>query len=638
MDCYKKLSARGRIDVARRGCRGQQALVVVDSLPEEYARIMKQTGVTTQDAYLDAYLRRSYAESGDARQWFLEFRQTNGKALKSEKVREYTVNASVLNAIRQVMQTAQTRQRGQGHLRLTWKDMGKVVEFYRGEVGHTLPGSLMRIRRKMADYEREGYAALLSGKYGNQSARKVNIRIERVILGIACLPNKPWNANVAEMYNEFVCGELDVYDPETGELFNPDEFTDKKGEPIVLSETTINNYLNAPKNQVLIAHKTQSWTTFYHSQAPHVHRHAPEFSFSKISFDDRDLPRKEAGTKIRPKAYYAYDVASQCVVGAAYSRNKTTDLVVEMFRNMFRLINRKGWGCPAEVEVENHLMSQWKDSFLKAGVMFPWVRFCAPQNSQEKYAEQMNGAKKRSVEHKNHLDIGRFYSKQRQYQTEGKKVFDEKNDTYEDNQYYTWEQLIAEDMLDIEEFNNRLHPNQKKYPGMTRLQVLEANMNPTLRPLDTATAARYVGERIETSIRRNSYCRVAHKDWWLSSPDKLSLLTPNDYKVTAYYLPNENGEPDDIYIYQGDTLIDRLEDVGTFNTARCEQTEEDKAIFEEQQKHIARFKRFVNENKIDSVAVAATASYKESESIEIGEADFMPEAPRDIKASAVADL
>lgn len=117
----------------------------------------------------------------------------------------------------------------------------------------------------------------------------------------------------------------------------------------------------------------------------------PEFSFSKISFDDRDLPRKLKDTKARPKAYYAYDVASQCVVGFAYNRNKNVDLVVDMFRSMFRLIDRKGWGCPAQVEVENHLMSQWKDSFLKAGVMFPFVRFCAPQNSQEKYAEPMNG-------------------------------------------------------------------------------------------------------------------------------------------------------------------------------------------------------------------------------------------------------
>ncbi len=99
-----------------------------------------------------------------------------------------------------------------------------------------------------------------------------------------------------------------------------------------------------------------------HEQMPHVHRHAPEFSFSKDSFDDRDLPRKLKDTKARPKAYYAYDVTSQCVVGYAYNRNKNVDLVADCFRSMFRLIESKGWGCPAQVEVENHLMSQWKES------------------------------------------------------------------------------------------------------------------------------------------------------------------------------------------------------------------------------------------------------------------------------------
>lgn len=185
---------------------------------------------------------------------------------------------------------------------------------------------------------------------------------------------------------------------------------------------------------------------------------------SKVSFDDRDLPRKLKDTKARPKAYYAYDVASQCVVGMAYNRNKNVDLVVDCFRDMFRLLDRNGWGCPAQVEVENHLMSQWKDSFLKAGVMFPFVRFCAPQNSQEKYAEPMNGAKKRSIEHKNHLGIGRFYAKDRHYRTEAKKVFDEKNDTYEDKQYYTWEELIADDRRDVWEFNHSLHPEPEEVP------------------------------------------------------------------------------------------------------------------------------------------------------------------------------
>ena len=491
--------------------------------------------------------------------------------------------------------------------RYNWDEMAAVIDCLRELYGHTLPASTMRFRKKVAEYKRDGYICLVSGKFGNQCARKVDHRTERLILGIAVLPNKPFNSTVADMYNQFVCGELDVYDPESGEMFNPDDFTDKSGEPMVLSETTISNYLNMPKNRVLVDHLQMSWTTYMHEVMPHVHRHAPEFSFSKISFDDRDLPRKLKDTKQRPKAYYAYDVASQCVVGYAYNRNKNTDLVIDCFRSLFHLIERNGWGCPAQVEVENHLMSQWRDSFLKAGIMFPFVRFCAPQNSQEKYAEQMNGAKKKSVEHRNHLGIGRFYAKDRHYRTESKKVFDELNDTYEDQEYYTWEQLIAEDLKDIEQFNQTLHPNQKKYKGMTRWQVLVQNMNPTLRPLDRALWARYIGEHVSTSVRRNSYCRVQGTDWWLSQTEVIEKLEPNNVKVEAYYLCNEQGEAVDVWIYQNDMMIDKLQNVGTFNTADAEQTDEDREIFTEQQKKIAHFGKYVRDNAISRVGVMSKA-------------------------------
>lgn len=601
--CYDKAATRGRLDVVRPGKgAGCYALVAVDSLPDTYKAKVEQIYPDASLVRLKAWLKDNFVIDQAAVAFFHD-KAKCGVELPPEKIKEYVNNASVLNACIRLYNNAKAVHKTMGE-KYNWKEMAQAVDCYRDLFGHTLPSSTLRFRKKVAMYKRDSYSCLISGKFGNQSARKVDYKTERLILGIAVLPNKPFNTNVAELYNSFVCGELDVYDPETGELFNPDDFTEKDGEPRVLSEATINNYLNKPKNRVLVEHALSSWTTFMHEQMPHVHRHAPEFSFSKISFDDRDLPRKLKDTKIRPKAYYAYDVASQAVVGFAYNRNKNVDLVVDMFRSMFRLIERKGWNCPAQVEVENHLMSQWKDNFLKAGVMFPFVRFCAPQNSQEKYAEPMNGAKKKSVEHRNHLGIGRFYAKDRHYRVESKKVFDELNDTYEDKQYYSWEQLIAEDINDVMEFNNSLHPNQKKYPGMTRWQVLEANMNPALQPINKAVMARYIGEHVETSIRRNSYCRVNYTDWWLSSTEVLEKLAPNNYKVDAYYLPDDDGNFTEVYIYQNGQLIDQLQNVGTFNTADVEQTDEDKAIFVEQQKKISHFNKYVRDNEISAVGVS----------------------------------
>lgn len=598
---YKAMAARGRINVVRPGKGlGSYALVAVDSLPSKYKAKVEELYPDGDRTRLAGWVKSNYETDQSAVAFFHDKAQT-GIDLPADKIQEYIINASVLNTCIVLYNRASTAQRLFGG-KYNWEQMAATIESLRDQFGHTLPASTLRFRKKVAEYKRDGYSCLISGKFGNQSARKVDHKTERLILGIAVLPNKPFNTNVAEMYNQFVCGELDVYDPETGELFNPDDFTDKNGEPQVLSETTISNYLNKPKNRVLIEHKLSSFTTFMHEQMPHVHRHNGEFSLSQITMDDVDLTRKLKDTKQRVHAYYAYDVVSQCVLGASYARKKDELLVVECFRDMFRLIERNGWGMPAGIEVENHLMTQYKDGFLQAGVAFPFVHFCAPQNSQEKYAEPLNGAKKRSVIHKNHEGIGRFYGKGK-WRTESQKVSDETNELYEDKEYFSWDQLVADDRADCQEWNNSLHPNQKKYPGMTRWEVLKANINPTLKPLDKLTLSRYIGEKVETSVRRNSTVRVAYEDWWLSGTEVLEKLQPNDYKVTAYYIPDEEGKATDVYIFQGDRYIDKVEKVGTYSRVMAEQRDEDVANYIEQQKKIAKFGKYVKDNAISKVGV-----------------------------------
>lgn len=363
-----------------------------------------------------------------------------------------------------------------------------------------------------------------------------------------------------------------------------------------------------------------------HEQMPHMHRHGGSFSLSQITMDDVDLTRKLKDTKQRVHAYYAYDVVSQCVLGASYARKKDEGLVVDCFRDMFRLIARHGWGIPAGIEVENHLMSRYKEGFLKAENVFQFVRFCAPLNSQEKYAEPLNGAKKRSVIHKNHEGIGRFYGKGK-WRQEYKKVSDETNEHYEDKEYFTWEQLVADDRKDNEEWNNMLHPNQKMYPGMTRWQVLEANINPGLLPYDEKTLAYHIGEHVETSIRRNSTVRVAHEEWWLSDTSVLERLEPNNYKVTACYLPDDEGNPGEVFIYQGGKFIDTVEKVKTYSRVMAEQTEEDQAAFVEQQKKIAKFNKYIEDNTIDGLGILKpTTQMQHEEPLEL-----TPMTPKDYK-------
>ena len=625
---YKKMAIRKKFDVARtaRGL-GNYALVAVDTLPAAMKEAVKRAYPNLRIVRLVNWVRENYDYDQRAYAFFSDPAQC-GVELPRRHVREYTVNAGVISAAVALYNSAKAQHTVMGEA-YDWDMMAEAIDVLKQEYGHTLPTSTLRFRKKVAEFKKKGYVCLISGKFGNQSARKVDHKTERLILGLAVLPNKPFNNNVHDMYLSFVCGELEVYDPETGELFCPDDFTLKNGEPKTLSEGTINNVLNAPKNKLMVEHALSTYTTFMHEQMPHMHRHSGRFSLSQITMDDVDLTRKLKDTKQRVHAYYAYDVVSQCVLGVSYGRKKDENLVVDCFRDMFRTIARHGWGIPAGIEVENHLMSQYRDGFLRAGEVFPFVHFCAPQNSQEKYAEPLNGAKKRSIIHKNHTGIGRFYGKGK-WRQEYKKVSDEWNDTYEDREYFTWEELVADDRADSAEWNNTLHPDQKRYPGMTRWQVLVANVNPTLLPYDARMLARHIGEAVETSIRRNSTVRVAHEDWWLSSTAALERLAPNNYKVTAYYLPDEEGGPTDVYLYQGDRYIDKVERVETFNRVMAEQTDEDVVKFIEQQKKVAEFRRYVTDNAIQRVGVVKTKvelTIEDEEDLEVATPQAEEELP-----------
>lgn len=609
---YKYKAWKGQIDVVRRGggASGCCALIAVDSLPTKYKEAVEDKYGNGAEVILTGWIMSNY-ELDQAAVAFFHDRSKTGLDLTVEKTREYIINASVLNTCLRLYENSKAIKRTMGE-RYDWDKMSTAIKILREELGHTLPASTLRFRKKANLYKSNGYISLISGKFGNQHRRKVDYKTEQLVLSIKVLPNQPYGSDVHKMYIEFLCGELDVWDLDTGELFNPDDFTDKNGDPKSLSESTINNILNEPATKMLIEKSLSSWSTFMHEQMPYMHRHNGCFSLSQITMDDVDLTRKLKDTKQRVHAYYAYDVVSQCVIGASYARKKDERLVVDCFRDMFRLIACNGWGIPAGIEVENHLMSQYKEGFLKAETVFQFVRFCAPLNSQEKYAEPLNGAKKRSVIHKNHEGIGRFYGKGK-WRQEYKKISDETNELYEDKEYFTWEQLVADDRKDNEEWNNTLHPNQKMYPGMTRWQVLEANINPNLLPYDARTLAYHIGERVETSIRRNSTVRVAHEDWWLSSTSVLERLEPNNYKVTACYLPDDEGTPQEVFIYQKGKYIDTVEKVNTYSRVIAEQTEEDQAAFVEQQKKIAKFNKYVEDNAIDRLGILKPSQQAQQE-------------------------
>lgn len=606
---YKKLAAKKEINVVRPGKGlGSYALVEIATMPLRFQERIKLKYGDMKEDVIRNWLGSHYHIDAKARDFYTRFRFDNGDTLPPEHIQEYTVNASVIEAVMRAMEDATFMRKAMRAGPVNWGELAGAISYYQAEFGHTLPVSSNRFKKRVNDFKANGYESLISRKFMNQNRRKVTYDIERLLLSIDAQPEQPFNTTVWEQYNLFVQGELELYDPETGEVLNPADFTDKDGNPLVLSPATVANYLNNPKNKALRGKLHMSQWDFNNAYRPYHLRSIGEYSLSKVSLDDRDLPRPmKDGNRV--KAYYAYDVVSGAVVGYAYNRYKTTELFLDCMRNMFQTLDRNGMYIPAELEVEHHLVSDFADGLMQAGTVFPLIRWCNPGNSREKRAEHKNREKKYGVEKRTQVGIGRWYAKLEANRPKEEKVYDEKNNTYK-VKTYSYEELVADDIRAIQTFNAQPHPNQKRYPGMSRWDVLCAHQNPNLAPWDKAVLYRFIGQHTETTIRQNTYCTVMYNQYGLPSPEIIEKLEPRNYKVDAYYLPDADGTINEVYIYQNGRYIATCKPVARYNENTAEQTEYDKAAYTEQSKYVAQFDKMMKDGKIKRVGILAKEEAK----------------------------
>ena len=606
---YKKLAARKEINVVRQGKGlGSYALIEIATMPLRFQERIKLKYGEMKENILRNWFIGHYHIDAKAREFYTRFRFDNGDTLPPEHIQEYTVNASVIEAVMRAMEDATFMRKAMKAGPVNWGELAGAISYYQAEFGHTLPVSSNRFKKRVNDFKANGYESLISRKFMNQNRRKVTYDIERLLLSIDAQPEQPFNTTVWEQYNMFVQGDLELYDPETGEVLNPADFTDKDGNPLVLSPATVANYLNNPKNKALRGKLHMSQWDFNNAYRPYHLRSIGEYALSKVSLDDRDLPRPmKDGNRV--KAYYAYDVVSGAVVGYAYNRYKTTELFLDCMRNMFQTLDRNGMYIPAELEVEHHLVSDFADGLMQAGTVFPLIRWCNPGNSREKRAEHKNREKKYGVEKRTQVGIGRWYAKLEANRPKEEKVYDEKNNTYK-VKTYSYEELVADDIRAIQTFNVQPHPTQKRYPGMSRWDVLCAHQNPNLAPWDKAVLYRFIGQHTETTIRQNTYCTVMYNQYGLPSPEIIEKLEPRNYKVDAYYLPDADGTINEVYIYQNGRYIATCKAVARYNENTAEQTEADKAAYTEQAKYVAKFDKMMKDGKIKRVGILAKEEAK----------------------------
>lgn len=169
---YRQMAHRGVIEVARKAHRGVCSLVTVESLPDRFRDLVTlKIGKAETTPVLD-WLCANYERDQDAVLWVND--PLNTKVILSNSQKEtLIVNASILNCCIRLFNRAGAFQRILGNT-YRWDKMAEAVKNLRVKYGHTLPASMTQLRKKIARYREEGYASLISGKFGNTNALKHN--------------------------------------------------------------------------------------------------------------------------------------------------------------------------------------------------------------------------------------------------------------------------------------------------------------------------------------------------------------------------------------------------------------------------------------------------------------------------------
>jgi hypothetical protein len=653
---YRALARRGQLKVVRRGKgKGSSVLIDYNSLPVALRdKVDRRLGTdAVHVATIKKWFSEHYRRDRGAMEYYPKRLRELNLSLSLERIAqltdEYTANASVLMAVKSLQADIRLLKRVMGGSKVVrWEQLASAISYYKQEVGHTLPQSAPRFRKALREFDEHGYESLISKKFGNQQTRKVDRDTLYLLLALDNDDTRPYNSTVAERYNNFVEGLLTVYNPETGELYDPSKYKS-------LSETTVANYLSTPEAKALRGKVHDDYQTWRGKNQPFVLRKRPTMSLSKISLDDRDLKLKvnwrEQGISeiVSLKIYIAYDLASQAIIGYSFSGKKRHDIFIGCLRSTFRTLLTNNLPCPYEAEVEQHLVSDFKESIMRPGALFPEPYFLAPGNSQAKGAEHMNRLFKYQTEKEYIPNTGRHYARLDANQTNEEKSFDEHNDRFK-AKVWAYEDAVAFYEGLIYEYNHSPHSNTAYWGGRTRWEVLMESVNPQLAAIDTHKLATLIGEHRSTSVRRG-HIKANYRSFALS-PEGVGKLKSRDGKVDAYWWEQVEGEMGEVHIYEGGRYIETAEEIYRVNEAKAEQTDEDRHLLHQQLQRVKAYDAHIAERlpgkarllkeethkALTELSPVEVVTLRRDEDGELLDEEYLTISSDDARTRAMADL
>ena len=203
---YLQLANRGDIQVVRRACRNTPALVAYDSMPDRYKKaIVERVGDPRKQARQNV-LEGLIEHSAAATTFFEDYMIDDDRHLPADKRREYYANAVVLDAVKRLIESRNSKRKALGN-RATryWDEISQAVqELDLTKWPHTLPANARSLERKYQRYLAEGYGSLVHKAYQNGSKNAAKVADENqkaMLVTFMSDPRNLDNEQVARLYN-----------------------------------------------------------------------------------------------------------------------------------------------------------------------------------------------------------------------------------------------------------------------------------------------------------------------------------------------------------------------------------------------------------------------------------------------------
>lgn len=444
---------RCNIACARRGGgEGTQALYVWSSIPEKYRRRFVATYGDPEEKMREAMTKASIKIDAKAREYYEAYtymdKDGQERHLTEKMIEEYTINASVLGELEKMAARRQAiRSSLNAPMSGAWDLILDSSERMRESYGHTLPGTLARLKTRLKAWKADGYQSVVSGKLGNSSALKITGEFLKLIVAL--------KRSKVPVYTD-------------AQLFEKaNEIAEERGWKPIRSLSGMKKWLNSPAVEPLwydAVYGEQAARQRYgrkHKTALPTRRDTLWYGDgTKLNLYYRDEQGKVRTTQV----YEVIDAMSEVLLG--YCISDTEDYEAQY--HAYRMAIQKSGHKPYEIVYDNQGGHKKLDSDGFIGKICRVHRPTQPYNGESKTIESVFGRFQAQVLHKDWRFTGQNVTAKKASSRPNVEFIEANKDSL-----YTLEELKDAYAAARKEWNEGRHPAT----GERRIDMYEKSVN-----------------------------------------------------------------------------------------------------------------------------------------------------------------